>query len=111
MTSRARLRSRDQPEGGPTVEKIPLRPTTNGGPDRFTGDVWLDIIASGEPPSRIRAGRAQRLARARARPMAARDRRDRPDSGARRRVGRDPYRRHSPRWARRVALARRSAGP
>ena len=36
------------------MEKLPKRPTTKGGPERFTGDVWLDVIASGEPPSHIR---------------------------------------------------------
>jgi quercetin dioxygenase-like cupin family protein len=30
------------------------RPTTKGGPDRFHGDVWLDVIAEGEEPSRVR---------------------------------------------------------
>ena len=30
------------------------RPSSKGTPDRFIGDVWVDIIASGEPPSRIR---------------------------------------------------------
>jgi len=30
------------------------RPTTKGGPDRFRGDVWLDVIAVGEEPSRVR---------------------------------------------------------
>jgi quercetin dioxygenase-like cupin family protein len=32
----------------------PKRPSTKGSADRFTGDVWVDVIASGEPPSRIR---------------------------------------------------------
>jgi quercetin dioxygenase-like cupin family protein len=32
----------------------PKPPTTKGGPDRFTGDVWLDVIAAGEEPSRVR---------------------------------------------------------
>jgi quercetin dioxygenase-like cupin family protein len=30
------------------------RPTTKGGPDRFRGDVWLDVVAEGEAPSRVR---------------------------------------------------------
>jgi len=36
------------------VEKLPKRPTYSGTPERFTGQVWVDIIAGGEPPSRIR---------------------------------------------------------
>ena len=32
----------------------PKRASTKGSPDRFVGDVWIDAIASGEPPSRIR---------------------------------------------------------
>jgi quercetin dioxygenase-like cupin family protein len=32
----------------------PRAPTTKGPPDRFVGDVWLDGLASGAPPSRIR---------------------------------------------------------
>jgi quercetin dioxygenase-like cupin family protein len=32
----------------------PEQPTTKGGPDRFRGDVWLDVIAAGEEPSRVR---------------------------------------------------------
>ena len=32
-------------------------PTTSRGPaDRFTGDVWVDMIPNGDPPSRLRAG-------------------------------------------------------
>ena len=30
------------------------RPTTKGGPDRFVGDVWLDVIAEGQGRSRVR---------------------------------------------------------
>src|SRR6187551_3835077 len=36
------------------MEIQPKRPSYKGTPDRFIGDVWVDIIASGEPPSRIR---------------------------------------------------------
>jgi quercetin dioxygenase-like cupin family protein len=32
----------------------PMKATTKGAPDRFVGDVWIDSLASGEPPSRIR---------------------------------------------------------
>lgn len=32
-------------------------PTTSRGPaDRFTGDVWVDMIPNDDPPSRLRAG-------------------------------------------------------
>jgi quercetin dioxygenase-like cupin family protein len=33
---------------------IDKQPTEKGGPDRFRGDVWLDVIARGEAPSRVR---------------------------------------------------------
>jgi quercetin dioxygenase-like cupin family protein len=36
------------------MEIQPKRPSYKGTPDRFIGDVWVDVIASGEPPSRIR---------------------------------------------------------
>lgn len=36
------------------MEKLPARTTEKGGADRFTGEVWLDVIARGEPPSRLR---------------------------------------------------------
>ena len=32
----------------------PREPSSKGTPDRFVGDVWLDRLASGELPSRIR---------------------------------------------------------
>ena len=32
----------------------PKQPSTKGSPDRFNGDVWIDAIASGESPSRMR---------------------------------------------------------
>jgi quercetin dioxygenase-like cupin family protein len=32
----------------------PKQSSFKGSADRFVGDVWVDIIASGEPPSRIR---------------------------------------------------------
>ena len=32
----------------------PKQPTSKGPADRFTGDVWVDVIAQGEEPSRIR---------------------------------------------------------
>ena len=36
------------------MEIRPKPPTTKGPPDRFIGDVWVDLIANGQPPSRIR---------------------------------------------------------
>lgn len=36
------------------MEIRPKQPTTKGPADRFTGDVWLDVIARGEEPSRVR---------------------------------------------------------
>ena len=32
----------------------PTVPSTKGGPDIFSGDVWIDVIARGEEPSRVR---------------------------------------------------------
>ena len=36
------------------MEIQPKQPTAKGGADMFTGDVWIDVIARGEEPSRIR---------------------------------------------------------
>ena len=36
------------------MEIRPKLPSTKGGPDVFTGDVWIDVIARGEEPSRVR---------------------------------------------------------
>lgn len=36
------------------MELRPKQPSTKGGADRFTGDVWLDVIVQGTDPSRIR---------------------------------------------------------
>jgi quercetin dioxygenase-like cupin family protein len=36
------------------MELLPKQPTAKGAAERFTGEVWVDVIASGEPPSRIR---------------------------------------------------------
>lgn len=38
------------------MEIQPKQPTSKGSADRFTGDVWIDMIAKGEEPSRIRVG-------------------------------------------------------
>jgi quercetin dioxygenase-like cupin family protein len=37
------------------MEIRPIQPSTKGGADMFTGDVWLDVIVRGEEPSRVRA--------------------------------------------------------
>jgi len=34
----------------------PRRPTSKGPAERFSGDVWVDLIAEGEEPSRLRVG-------------------------------------------------------
>jgi quercetin dioxygenase-like cupin family protein len=36
------------------MQVTPKRPTGKAPAERFTGDVWLDVIAEGQPPSRIR---------------------------------------------------------
>jgi quercetin dioxygenase-like cupin family protein len=36
------------------VEIQPRQPSVKGGADMFTGDVWFDVIARGEEPSRVR---------------------------------------------------------
>ena len=36
------------------MEIKPKQPTEKGGPERLTGDVWLDVIVRGEDPSHIR---------------------------------------------------------
>jgi len=36
------------------MELRPKQPTAKGGSDIFIGDVWLDVIARGEEPSRVR---------------------------------------------------------
>ena len=33
---------------------LPKQPSTKGPAEMFTGDVWLDVIAKGEAPSRMR---------------------------------------------------------
>src|SRR3954452_17170847 len=37
------------------MELLPKQPTTKGPAELFTGDVWFDVIARGEAPSRMRA--------------------------------------------------------
>jgi len=36
------------------MEKEPPQPTTKAPAERFTGDVWVDVVARGEAPSRVR---------------------------------------------------------
>ncbi len=36
------------------MEILPKEPTAKGPAERFTGDVWIDAIARGEEPSRVR---------------------------------------------------------
>jgi quercetin dioxygenase-like cupin family protein len=36
------------------MELAPKQPTRKGSPDTFTGDVWIDAVAAGEEPSRVR---------------------------------------------------------
>ena len=36
------------------MEILAKQATTKGPVDMFTGDVWFDVIAKGEPPSRMR---------------------------------------------------------
>ena len=36
------------------MKMLPKQPTAKGPAEMFTGDVWLDIIAKGEEPSRMR---------------------------------------------------------
>ncbi len=37
------------------MDILPKSPTSKGTPDRFIGDVWLDLIVRGDAPSRLRA--------------------------------------------------------
>jgi|SRR5208283_4570578 len=69
------------------MEIQPQRPATKAPAETFTGDAWFDVIAQGQPPSRLRGqrgpvcpGRAQRLARSRQRADPARHRGNRPQS-------------------------------
>jgi quercetin dioxygenase-like cupin family protein len=36
------------------LEMLPKQPTVKGPAEMFTGDVWFDVIAKGEEPSRMR---------------------------------------------------------
>jgi quercetin dioxygenase-like cupin family protein len=41
------------------VEVVPKQPSVKGPSQWFTGDVWIDMIARGEEPSRIRVSRVR----------------------------------------------------
>lgn len=41
------------------MEIQPKQPTAKGTADKFTGDVWVDVIAHGEEPSRLRVNRVR----------------------------------------------------
>src|SRR4029077_21206503 len=47
------------------MEVVPKRPTTKASHERFTGDAWVDIIASGEGASRVRVNVVRFAPRAR----------------------------------------------
>ena len=36
------------------MQKMPKQPTVKAPPETFTGDAWFDVVARGEPPSRVR---------------------------------------------------------
>jgi quercetin dioxygenase-like cupin family protein len=38
------------------MDVVRKQPTVKGPPQLFTGDVWLDVIATPSPPSRLRMG-------------------------------------------------------
>ncbi len=75
-------------EKGDELEIQPKQPTGKGPADLFTGDVWFDVIAKGEEPSRMRVKHRaflprcpHRLAFSRGRTDFARDRGARPGPG------------------------------
>jgi quercetin dioxygenase-like cupin family protein len=41
-------------KGGSLMEILPHRPSAKGPAEWFTGDVWIDAIARGEEPARVR---------------------------------------------------------
>ena len=38
------------------MEVLKKKPSSKGSAERFTGDVWVDMIAEGREPSRLRVG-------------------------------------------------------
>ena len=98
------------------MEIKPKQPTAKGPVETFTGDVWVDAIANGEEPSRVRVNLVrlsprgmQRLALPRPRPDPPRHRRRRAGSVPGRRHRQDPSRRAHLHTRRRGALAWRPA--
>ena len=47
------------------MELLPKPPTTKGPAQMFTGDVWFDVVARGEAPSRVRVNTVRFAPRAR----------------------------------------------
>ena len=47
------------------MELLPKQPSTKGPAERFTGDVWFDVVARGEAPSRVRVNTVRFAPRAR----------------------------------------------
>jgi quercetin dioxygenase-like cupin family protein len=41
------------------LEALPNKPTRKGEPDKFSGDVWIDDVAIGEEPSRLRVSKVR----------------------------------------------------
>ena len=96
------------------MQKLPKGTSTKGPAEMFTGDVYFDVIAKGEEPSRCASTPsgspcAACMAYPRLRSDAARHRRHRAGPVARRRGRRDAARRHCIHPARLMALARRGA--
>ena len=95
----------------------PKLPTAKAPSETFTGDAWIDVIARGEEPSRVRVNvvrfapgaRNAWHAHAVGQTVHVVDGVGRP--GSRRRDRRDPPGRHDPHPARGLALARRGARP
>ena len=95
------------------MQKSPRATSTKGPAEMFTGDVYFDVIAKGEEPSRMRVNTVRFAPCARTAwhthargPDPARHRRHRPGAVPRRRGRRDAARRHRLHAARRMALAR-----
>ena len=47
------------------MERLETKPTAKGPAERFTGDVWVNMIAGGVEPSRLRVGLVRFAPRAR----------------------------------------------
>jgi hypothetical protein len=99
------------------LDVLPKQPSAMGSAEMFTGDVWLDVIAKGDEPSRIRVNivrfspGARTAWHAHAIGQTVHDRGGRADPVPRRRGRRAPPRPDRPHSAGGVALARRRARP